>query len=115
MVARRPASSPAAASTKAPEQSESTRAPRAWARRSARQSGAGTGSVAPRQPGTTIVPARASSAAPPSTSTLSPPAARSGPGSSEATPKRYQCGPISGRGRPKTSAATPNSKVQSLS
>jgi hypothetical protein len=61
------------------------------------------GSVTPRQPGTMTVPARASSAAPPSTSTRSPPAARSGPGSSAATPKRYQSGPISGRGRPNTS------------
>jgi hypothetical protein len=39
----RPASSPAAATTKTPEQSDSTRAPRACAFRSARHSGSGTG------------------------------------------------------------------------
>ena len=115
MVARLPSSSPAAASTKAPEHNESTRAPAACASRKAAHNAPGTGASTPRQPGTITVPARASRSNPPSTPSVTPPAARSGPASAAATEKRYQSGPISGRGRPNTSTAQPNSKVHSPS
>ena len=62
-----------------------------------------------------MVPARSSSARPPSALTRMPPIARMGPGSAAATRKLYQLPPISGRSSPKISTATPNSNVHSPS
>ncbi|CAB5693017.1 Uncharacterised protein [Comamonas aquatica] len=111
VAARRPSSSPVAASTKAPEQIDARRAPRsqAWRRRCA--SASGTGTCAPFQPATTIRSACSSKSAGPSAMTRRPPWARSQPGSTAALAKRYQWGPISGRDRPKISATMENSKV----
>src|SRR5262249_18425279 len=89
VVARRPSSSPAAASTYAPEHNDARRAPRRWARRNAAHASSGGGtSDAAGQPGTMIVSAHASVSTPYGVSIVNPaPFVRKG-GSSMAHTRR---------------------------
>ena len=88
VVARRPSSTPAAASTKAPVQIETRRAPRAAAAARA-ASTAPAASPGCARPGTTIVSARASASRPCSMSSAGPPSTGTGPGASVHTVTAY--------------------------
>ena len=88
VVAGRPSSSPAAASTNAPVQSPMMRAPSWCALRSAAMASTGGGCEIDRHAGTTIVPALDSASRPYGAVSVSPPVVASGPSSPAQTSSR---------------------------
>src|SRR5690348_3162009 len=111
VVARRPSSSPAAASTNAPLQMLATRAPRRCASRSASSSSAGGASSGSAHAGTTTVSAAATSASVPPPVSTSPCGSATGAGPTGQSANSYQSATTSDRSTPNTSHGTASSNT----